>query len=184
MSDSTKEEWRPSRRLDYRYEVSSHGNVRSLTRWVWIGSRRILLRGRNTTIRRNTNGYMMIQVEIGALRKAHLVHRLVAEEFVPNSGNLPHINHIDGDRTNNEPSNLEWVTPSQNMQHAKRMGSLSAATNPRMAKKLTPEKVATIREMWASGKTMPAIAALFGVNRFTIRYIVKNRGWINSTSAK
>ena len=60
--------------------------------------------------------------------KSFFVHRLVAEAFIPNPNSMPMINHIDEDKTNNLPENLEWCDSSYNMMHgnarAKRMRTL------------------------------------------------------------
>lgn len=64
------------------------------------------------------NGYYTVGLQINKKKKVFFVHRLVAEYFVaPKKDNLQ-VNHIDGNKTNNDFRNLEWVTPSQNTKHA------------------------------------------------------------------
>ena len=62
-------------------------------------------------------GYKVIDVKIKDKYRLYYVHRLVAETFIPNPLNLPEVNHIDWDKTNNKVSNLERVTSSQNAIH-------------------------------------------------------------------
>lgn len=68
------------------------------------------------------SGYLVVGIgDLGTIKTKNpnvTVHRLVAETFVPNPYNKPHINHIDGDKFNNAAYNLEWCTRSENMRHA------------------------------------------------------------------
>lgn len=54
--------------------------------------------------------------------KSMLIHRMVAKAFIPNPDNLPTVNHIDGNKTNNHVTNLEWATHSDNIRHSYRIG--------------------------------------------------------------
>ena len=70
-----------------------------------------------------TSPYLLVQIYVkGGKRKSYLVHRLVAKYFIPNPDNKEQVNHIDGDKLNNHYSNLEWVTPKENMAHALKAG--------------------------------------------------------------
>lgn len=63
------------------------------------------------------NGYKRVILFDGKKRRHMLVHRLVAEAFVPNPWNKLDVNHIDECKANNAASNLEWVTRSENCRH-------------------------------------------------------------------
>lgn len=65
------------------------------------------------------------------------VHRLVAQAFLPNPLDKPMVNHLDGNRLNNQATNLEWATPSENCQHAIQKG-LVVYNRPTLGKKLKP----------------------------------------------
>jgi hypothetical protein len=65
---------------------------------------------------KNRKGYLMVNIK--DLQKTKSVHRLVADAFIPNVDNKPQINHINGIKSDNKVSNLEWVTNEENFNHA------------------------------------------------------------------
>ena len=68
-------------------------------------------------------GYLHVGLSLGhGQMKRMRVHRLVAQAFIPNPENKPYVNHIDGNRQNNNVNNLEWNTPKENAQHAVETG--------------------------------------------------------------
>lgn len=73
----------------------------------------------------NGNGYYMFGMFSGKDRINENVHRALCEVFLPNPNNLPHLNHKDGCKTNNDLSNLEWCTPKQNTNHAVENGLMT-----------------------------------------------------------
>ena len=78
----------------------------------------------------NKNGYLQV-----ALRgKTYLLHRVIASAFIPNPNNLPVVNHIDGNRRNNDVTNLEWCSQLYNAQSIntlKRFGCVRITKNGR-----------------------------------------------------
>lgn len=64
------------------------------------------------------DGYFIVSFKVNNKRKTFCIHRLVALLFVKNLYSKPEVNHIDGDKSNNHESNLEWCTHAENIKHA------------------------------------------------------------------
>ena len=62
----------------------------------------------------NGNGYLLVTLFKDGKLKQYLIHRLVAEAYIPNPNNLPEVDHIDSDKTHNYLNNLQWITHKDN----------------------------------------------------------------------
>lgn len=114
-------DWKPVKGFEYFYEVSSCGKVRSLDRMVrqsHKGSDKMRLwKGKvlSQTVAA-TRGYCQVSLSVDGKAHKVYVHRLVAEAWL--SGCDETVNHKDGNKLNNDVSNLEWVSHSDNLRHA------------------------------------------------------------------
>lgn len=105
-----EEVWKHIKGYEGKYQVSNLGRIKSFYKCK---------DGKVIKPLSNTNGYLYIALSKGNRNyKRLLIHRLVAETFIPNLDNKPQVNHIDGNKHNNAVSNLEWVTGSENQIHS------------------------------------------------------------------
>lgn len=105
-----------------KYEVSSLGNVRSITREVNSKNGPRRMKGKLLKQQLNHKGYAIIGLSTGSSVKTYTVHQLVAITFFQDFIKGTELNHIDGNKLNNTVSNLEESTPSHNQLHAVREG--------------------------------------------------------------
>lgn len=113
-----KEVWHDIFGYEGMYQVSNLGRVKSLDRYVPCNRGMRLVAERILKQRVNKFGYSQVVMSKDNNMVLKHVHRLVAEAFIPNTENKEQVNHIDGCKHNNVVSNLEWVTRSENSQHA------------------------------------------------------------------
>lgn len=136
--------WKDIKGYEGLYQVSNLGRVKSLDIVDRLGRKhKSNIKYQND----NGNGYLIVNLKHNGKQKNHLVHRLVAEAFIENPENKKEVNHIDGDKLNNRVDNLEWVSRSENLKHAFKLGlnkNLKGINHPKF--KLTIEQVKFIKE--------------------------------------
>lgn len=112
--------WKDINGFEDFYEVSNCGQIRSKDRIRKIPfGRECVVRGKILKQQPNSNGYLRVSLSNGKGKKEKVfVHRVVAQAFVANPQNLPVVNHLDFDYTNNNADNLEWTTLKGNVQYS------------------------------------------------------------------
>ncbi|MDT2485744.1 MULTISPECIES: NUMOD4 domain-containing protein [Enterococcus] len=105
-----KEIWKDISGYEGLYQVSTFGRVKSIRK-------NLILSQSNGTC-----GYRMVNLYVDKKQSKKLVHRLVAQTFIENPLEKEQVNHIDGNKNNNNLSNLEWSTRSENVKHAYLIG--------------------------------------------------------------
>lgn len=118
MQQLKKEIWKDIPGYEGLYQVSNHGRIKSLKKFVKhpTGSVKIL---KSKILRLSKiHGYEKVELWKNGKNKIFRVHRLVALVFIKNPNNLKEVNHKDGNKTNNHVSNLEWVNARENQTHS------------------------------------------------------------------
>ena len=164
------EEWRDIKGYEELYQISNFGRVKSFCK------------GKARIIKPVISGgdYLRVGLYTSGRCKIFLIHRLVAEAFIPNPDNLPQVDHRFGIKFDNYFENLRWVTVSENTKAAFDMGlAKSAQGEEHVEAKLTSKDAIYIREN-PDNLTMDQLAEMFRVGRTTIIDIRLGRKYLNA----
>jgi len=160
---------KPVKGFEDRYIITNHGRLFSIN-GKWKG-----IHGMKPTI--DSAGYYIFGLRKKPIKKYVRLHRLLAEHFIPNPKNKREVNHKDGNKLNNNLTNLEWVTSLENSQHAVASGLFDFKGSKHWQSKLTEQDIPKIFEMRKSGMIMKDIGNYFGVSRRTIGDVLNRNLW-------
>lgn len=128
-------------------------------------------------------GYYVIR--LGLNGKHHQLHRIVSITFIPTDNYKLDVNHKDGNKLNNRVDNLEWITRSQNCQHAydnnlskRRFGHKDSVGSKNSMSIVTEELVKEIRSKYKTGNyTYQKLGEEYNIHLATIGYIIQRKTW-------
>ena len=160
------EQWKVVKGFE-NYLVSSLGNVKTINGKL------------KKVVYDSKNDYGYVELWKNNKGKKFRIHRLVAETFIPNTLGKEQVNHIDGDKRNNCISNLEWVTPKENIRHAieNDLSSIKYGSK-NLASKLKEEDVKYIRENAGINKSVKELSEIYNVSKTTIYNIINYKKWL------
>ena len=170
-----QEVWKDVINYEGIYQVSNLGRLKSLSRYIkhWRGG---FLNSKEMIKKpfKSKSGYLITELSKNSSKSKFLIHRLVAEAFIPNPEGKPQVNHINGIKTDNRVENLEWNTRSENIKHADSKGlrNLKGVNNANA--KLSEKEVIEIRQ---SENSIDALASNYNVGTTCIKRILNKKTW-------
>ena len=149
------------------YEVTSDGDIFSVDRYTKDGKH---LKRKKIKGGKFSNGYEFVCLRKDGVNHNCLKHRIIAESFIPNPNNLPIVNHIDGDKQNNNVNNLEWRTQGYNLKHAIQIGLVESQCKIRRKVKVKKDDLEIVFN------TMKDCAEFFGFKKGWLQGYVRKYG--------
>lgn len=175
----TNVEWKAVPGYEGLYIIDEYGKVLSLERKVRTkGDSFRVIPEHSLTWQPTHDGYVFVKLTKGKIKKCIKVHRLVALAFIPNPFNKSQVNHKDGNKRNNNVSNLEWATGKENMEHAVINNLNNCGRGEKQGhSKATTAMVIKMREYAKEGWTHQAIADNFNFSRSAVTSIINRKRW-------
>lgn len=122
-----------------KYEISNEG-------MVWNK-----LLGRAMSPGLHSGGYLIVTLKHNGIKEQFYIHRLVAFVFIKNPKNKPWVNHRNSNKQDNRVVNLEWCTPTENINHCHQIGTLKPIDGERKNARLKKEDILKIRDLYKNG---------------------------------
>lgn len=154
--------WRDIKGFEGLYQISNEGQIKT------VATQKLRL------VALHPSGYLFISLYKKGKTHSRFVHRLLAESFIDNPDGKREVNHIDGDKQNNELHNLQWATTTENVMHALKLGLMKTGED-HVQSKLSNEDTNYIRKWFKPRDTEyggKALAKKFGVSTQLISAIV------------
>jgi hypothetical protein len=174
IQDLPKEQWASVKNIFLKdlYMVSNKGRIKSINN---KNKKEKLINGIISEF-----GYRSVHLRNAKekISKNYFVHRLVCETFLENVFNKPQVNHIDGNKLNNNLENLEWVTAKENTQHAYNTGLAKGRKGiDSNFSKISELQVLEIRKRRSLGETQESISKDYNINANAVSLIVLGKNW-------
>lgn len=178
VNDLEGEYWKDVPDYEGFYVVSNLGRIKGLVREIDMSNGNTgLFYERIMAQRLRPSGYLCTELCKKGIRKHFLCHRIIALAFVDNPFNYEVVNHIDGCKTNNKISNLEWCSSGQNQEHAYKSGLKRPCYKNKEALTLRKEDAVVIRKRLENGELQKDIANDYKVTPATISLIKTGKRW-------
>jgi hypothetical protein len=172
------EVWKDVPDYEGLYQVNNFGNVRSYHNFGY----ELKKEPRTMKPLKTRDGYLYLTLCKDTVHKNMKVHRIVAMAFIPNELEELQIDHINGIKTDNRVSNLEWVTPKENTLRSVRLG-LKPRGEKHGNSKLTYSQVERIRDLYKTGQySHRQIGKMFGISHSVAGKIIRNELWKSGES--
>lgn len=169
---------------DGRVKAPAHETAYTRTRGGKVQTFKAQFPERELSPCKARHGYLEVAAMRDGKRIKVLLHRLVALAHVPGFRDGLSVNHIDGNKLNNHPANLEWVSLARNAQHAWETGLVNLRGEAQPGAKLTSKRVIYIRRLLAQGIPAHTLAIVAGVSDSTIGLIRDGKRWPGVTGGK